>query len=225
MSEWEIITLLLIAAHVVLGFVATVYVSTNRAPSAAVAWVLAIIFIPFLGALWYLLVGAGRLPRARRDKQREVSELILARTEGLDAVSHGEQWPPWLATAARMNLALGALPIVGGNRAELLPDYEGSIARMAAEIDTAAAYVHVEFYILVLDDTTRVFFDACGALATAGCRSGCSSTTCRASCSRTAGRPSPRSSRWAPSGSRCSPCDHCVGSGSALICAITASSL
>lgn len=160
MPEWEIVTLLLIAAHVVLGFVATVYVSTNRAPSAAVAWVLAIIFVPFLGALWYLLVGAGRLPRARRDKQREVSELILARTEGLDAVSHGEQWPPWLATAARMNLSLGALPIVGGNRAELLPDYEGSIARMAAEIDTATAYVHVEFYILVLDDTTRVFFDA-----------------------------------------------------------------
>ena len=59
-----------------------------------------------------------------------------------------------------MNLTLGALPIVGGNRAELLADYEGSIAAMAAEIDTAAEYVHVEFYILVLDDTTRVFFDA-----------------------------------------------------------------
>lgn len=160
MPEWEIVTLLLLAAHVVLGFVATVYVSTNRAPSAAVAWVLAIIFIPFLGALWYLLVGAGRLPRSRRDKQREVSELILARTEGLDAVSHGEQWPPWLASATRMNRALGALPIVGGNRAELLPEYEGSIARMAAEIDTATVSVHVEFYILVLDDTTRVFFNA-----------------------------------------------------------------
>jgi len=59
-----------------------------------------------------------------------------------------------------MNLTLGALPIVGGNRAELLADYEGSIAAMAAEIDTATEYVHVEFYILVLDDTTRVFFDA-----------------------------------------------------------------
>ena len=160
MPGWEATTLLLLAAHVVLGFVATVLISTNRRPSAAVAWVLVIIFIPFLGALWYLLVGAGRLPRARREKQREVSDLILSRTEGLDAVSHGGEWPAWLASAARMNLTLGALPIVGGNRAELLADYEGSIAAMAAEIDTAAEYVHVEFYILVLDDTTRVFFDA-----------------------------------------------------------------
>ena len=160
MPGWEATTLLLLAAHVALGFVATVLISTNRRPSAAVAWVLVIIFIPFLGALWYLLVGAGRLPRTRREKQREVSELILARTEGLDAVSHGDEWPPWLASAARMNLTLGALPIVGGNRADLLPDYEGSIAAMAAEIDTATEYVHVEFYILVLDDTTRVFFDA-----------------------------------------------------------------
>ena len=160
MPGWEATTLLLLAAHVVLGFVATVLISTNRRPSAAVAWVLVIIFIPFLGALWYLLVGAGRLPRARREKQREVSDLILSRTEGLGAVSHGDEWPAWLASAARMNLTLGALPIVGGNRAELLADYEGSIAAMAAEIDTATEYVHVEFYILVLDDTTRVFFDA-----------------------------------------------------------------
>ncbi|HQA24093.1 MAG TPA: PLDc N-terminal domain-containing protein, partial [Rhodoglobus sp.] len=62
MPGWEATTLLLLAAHVVLGFVATVLISTNRRPSAAVAWVLVIIFVPFLGALWYLLVGAGRLP-------------------------------------------------------------------------------------------------------------------------------------------------------------------
>jgi len=159
-TGWEIAAIVAVAAHIVLGFIATVLISTNRRPSAAVAWVLVIVFIPLLGALWFLLVGAGRLPRARREKQREVSELILSRTQGLDAVSHGDEWPAWLASAARMNLELGALPIVGGNTAELLPDYDGSIARMAAQIDTATEYVHVEFYILVLDDTTRPFFDA-----------------------------------------------------------------
>ena len=156
----ELITLLLLAAHVIIGFIATIYISSSRKPSDAVAWVLAIIFIPFLGALWFLLVGAGRLPKARRDIQREVSERILARTEGLDLVSHGDEWPEWLHSAAAMNLALGALPMVGGNRATLLPHYEGSIEAMAAAIDTASQYVHVEFYILVLDDTTRVFFEA-----------------------------------------------------------------
>lgn len=162
MPGWELAAILAVAAHVVLGFIATVLISTNRRPSAAIAWVLVIIFIPLIGVVWFLLVGAGRLPRARREKQREVSELILSRTEGLDAVSHRDQWPSWLASAAHMNRELGALPMVGGNRADLLPDYDGSIARMAAQIDTATDYVHVEFYILVLDDTTRPFFEALG---------------------------------------------------------------
>ena len=157
---WEAITLIAVLAHVVVGFIATIVISARRPPAAAVAWVLAIIFIPVLGAAWYLLVGAGRLPAARREKQREVSSLILDRTEGLDLVSHGDEWPAWLGSGVAMNRTLGALPMVGGTAAELLPDYEESIARMAAEIDTATSFVHVEFYILVRDDTTRVFFDA-----------------------------------------------------------------
>ena len=160
MDAAAITAIVLLAAHVVIGFVATVAISANRTPSAAVAWVLAIVFIPFLGALWFLLVGAGRLPRARRERQREVSDLILARTEGLDQVGHRDEWPEWLGSAVALNVQLGALPMVGGNTAELLPEYEGSFARMAEEIDAATHTVHVEFYILVLDDSTRPFFDA-----------------------------------------------------------------
>jgi len=156
----DLIPALLTAAHVVIGFAATIYISATRKPSDAVAWVLAIIFIPFLGALWFLIVGFGRLPKARRDKQREVSDLILGRTEGIDLVSHKDEWPEWLVSAARMNRTLGALPMVGGNSAELLPDYDGSFASMAAAIDEATSYVHVEFYILVLDESTQPFFDA-----------------------------------------------------------------
>jgi phosphatidylserine/phosphatidylglycerophosphate/cardiolipin synthase-like enzyme len=124
--------------------------------------VLAIIFIPFLGVLVFLLVGVGRLPARRREKQREVNELILARTDGLDQVSHRDEWPPWLTSAVRLNRNLGALPMVGGNRVELLPDYEASITRMAAAVDEATEFVHVQFYILVLDSVTQPFFDALG---------------------------------------------------------------
>jgi cardiolipin synthase A/B len=156
----ETVGLVLLLAHLVIGFAATVSIAARRAPSAAVAWVLAIIFIPVIGALWYLLVGAGRLPESRRRKQREVSELILGRTEGLDAHSHGDEWPDWLHSAVAMNQKLGALPMVGGTEASLLPDYDGTFIEMAAAIDEARDYVHVEFYILVLDETTAGFFDA-----------------------------------------------------------------
>jgi len=160
MEQVEIVAVVLLAAHVVIGLVATVLISANRSPSAAVAWVLAIVFIPFLGALWFLLVGVGRLPKSRRDKQRDVNRAILDRTEGLNRVGHREEWPEGLASAVRMNVELGALPMVGGNSAELLDDYEGSLARMVRDIDEAGDHVHVEFYILVKDHATEPFFDA-----------------------------------------------------------------
>ena len=156
----EGITLLLIAAHALVVLTAAVYISARRMPSAAIAWILAITFVPLLGILWFLLVGAGRLPRRRRDQQREVNRVMLDRAPGEWEVGHREEWPEALASAARLNRELGALPIVGGTRASLEGDYTETFRRMIADIDTAVSTVHVEFFIVVLDDTTRPFIDA-----------------------------------------------------------------
>ena len=156
----SLITILVFAAHIIIGFIAAIYISSTRTPSAAIAWVLVIIFLPLVGGIWYLLMGAGRLPKRRREKQLEVNQAYLARTEGVDQLSHRDEWPAWLGSAVHMNVELGALPMVGGTRAALLSSYEGSIQAMADEIDTATDYVHVEFFILVKDPTTQVFFDA-----------------------------------------------------------------
>ena len=139
---------------------AAVLISTNRKPSSAIAWILAVIFIPVLGILFFLLVGFGKLPRRRRDKQREVCEAILARTDGLDLVSHRDEWPDWLASMVTMNRNLGSLPMVGGNSAELIEGYSGSIQAMADAIDAAEHFVHVEFFILVADEATEPIFAA-----------------------------------------------------------------
>ncbi len=164
----DLIAIIAVALHVVLGSIAVILISARRRPSTAIAWMLTIIFIPYLGAIAFFLVGLSRLPKRRREKQREVSELILARTEGLDRVSHRDEWPEWLGSSVRLNENLGALPMVGGTRAELTDDYEGSIASMAADIDTAQSYVHVEFFILALDDTTEPFFAALERAAARG---------------------------------------------------------
>ncbi len=151
---------LLLAGHIILGAWAVAYISARRRPATAIAWMLTIIFVPYVGLVAFLLVGFSRLPKVRRDKQKYVNELILERTEGLDQLSHREDWPLSLPGLVTLNTTLGALPMVGGNDVELLPDYHGSIAAMAAEIDCAERYVHVEFYILVHDAATRPFFDA-----------------------------------------------------------------
>ncbi|MET1152996.1 PLDc N-terminal domain-containing protein, partial [Arthrobacter sp.] len=110
LNDSETIALLALAVHIFLVAVAAVLVSMNRRPSSAIAWVLAIIFIPLLGAVAYLFVGYSKLPKARRDKQREVNNLVLARTEGSSLVSRGADWPGWLHSLVMLNSNLGALP-------------------------------------------------------------------------------------------------------------------
>ncbi len=50
--------------------------------------------------------------------------------------------------------------MVGGNSAKMQIDYEQNILDIAADIDLAQSYVHVEFYILSFDSVTEPIFDA-----------------------------------------------------------------
>lgn len=153
---WVIVLTL---THVVVVFVAAVAVSVNRRPASAIAWILTIIFVPIAGLMTFLLIGVGRLPARRRAVQAEVSALMTAR-EDVGARAITPESPRWLRSSVTLNTTLGALPMLSGNTARLIEGYDESIAAMADDIDRATSYVHVEFYILVLDDTTRPFFDA-----------------------------------------------------------------
>jgi cardiolipin synthase len=146
--------------HVLLGFIGIVLISANRNPASAIAWLLAIIFIPLLGFIAYLFIGLSKLPRARLEKQREIDAIAKERSVGKDLVSDRKEWPSWLPSAVTLNQNLGALPMVGGNMATLLPEYEASFAAMAADVDNATETVYVEFFILVHDETTAPLFDS-----------------------------------------------------------------
>ena len=52
------------ALHVLLALAVAVYVSMNRNPSSAIAWVMAVVFIPLLGILFFLLVERGVCPES-----------------------------------------------------------------------------------------------------------------------------------------------------------------
>ena len=118
------------------------------------AWLLLIFIIPFVGFLIFLLLGRTRLERKRWHQQAEVNALVAERIAGLPTISHGVAGPAYLESVATLNRNLGALPVLGGNRIDLFPDYGASIASMTAEIDQATSWVHVEFYITAWDDVT-----------------------------------------------------------------------
>ncbi|MET0839073.1 MAG: cardiolipin synthase [Marmoricola sp.] len=148
--------------------VALVVVPRDRLPTSAMAWLLAIFFIPVIGVLLFLLIGNPKLPEKRRAKQQEMDALIARESEGLAVPSRKESWPPWLDQVVTLTQTMTAMPLVGGNSARLISDYSGSLAAMAQEIDTATSYVHVEFYIFSLDPTTAPFFDALESAARRG---------------------------------------------------------
>ncbi|MBM7831955.1 cardiolipin synthase [Agromyces cerinus] len=155
-----IIGVVLVLADWAIRIAALIIVPRGRKPTAAMAWLLAIFLIPFVGIAFFLLIGSVKLPKRRREKQREINAMIAAKTEGVDLTPDRATWPEWFATLTEQNRTLGALPPAGGNTADLIGDYQASIDAMAAEIDTAARFVHVEFYIVSFDDTTRGFFAA-----------------------------------------------------------------
>jgi cardiolipin synthase len=148
--------------------VAIIVVPRNRKPTAGMAWLLAIFFIPYFGVLFFLLIGNPKLPKHRREKQAEVDRAILEATHGVERVSDTRSWPSWFEGIVQMNRNLGSMPLVGSNSAHLIGEYQDSLDQMATAIRGAKAYVHVEFYIFALDKTTAPFFDALGEAAARG---------------------------------------------------------
>lgn len=132
----------------------------RRKPTAAMAWLLAIFLFPYFGILLFLLIGSIKLPKSRVQEQARIDARIRERVAlaGLD-VPHADE-PKWFQTVLTQAENLTGIPALHGNAMTLNGDYNGSILQMAQEVDKAQRYVHVEFFIIGFDDTTRPFFTA-----------------------------------------------------------------
>ena len=168
-TGWALVWVIFVfVLDITVRILAIIFVPRNRRPTAAMAWLLAIYFIPIVGVLLFLLIGNPRLPRKRRRKQEVINESIRQMSRGLDLGTLRPNAPDWFRSLVRLNHNLGAMPISGDNGAILISGYEESIDTMAAAIREAQDYVHVEFYILQSDATTESFFAAMEEVAARG---------------------------------------------------------
>jgi cardiolipin synthase len=158
----------ILVVDIAIRIAAIIVVPRNRRPTAAMAWLLAIYFIPFIGVFLFLLIGTPRLPRKRRRKQDAINDYIHETSSHLDFGSLRPHAPDWFTTMVRMNRKLGSMPLAGDNEAHLISEYAESLAAMAAAIRGAKKYVHVEFYILLTDAATEDFFQALEEVARRG---------------------------------------------------------
>ncbi len=164
---WWVIAFLLIL-DIAIRVTAIIVIPRNRRPTSAMAWLLAIFFIPYVGVFLFLLIGNPRLPRARRRKQDQINEYIKETSENLHFGTLRPNAPEWFQALVQMNQNMGALPLSGDNGARLISDYQESLDAMADAIRRAETYVHVEFYILQTDAATDNFFRALEEVAARG---------------------------------------------------------
>ncbi|MEI3846050.1 MULTISPECIES: cardiolipin synthase [unclassified Microbacterium] len=162
---WAVLVLLL---DLTIRIAAIIIVPRNRRPTAAMAWLLAIYFIPIIGVFLFLLIGNPRLPRKRRRKQERINEYIHDTSASLDFGTLRPHAPSWFTSLVTLNRNLGAMPLAGDNSAQIISDYQESLDAMADAIRAAERYVHVEFYILQADESTDNFFRALEEVAARG---------------------------------------------------------
>jgi cardiolipin synthase len=151
---------LAVLVHAAIVVTALIVIPRGRKPTAAMAWILLIVILPGVGVVLYLVIGSVRLPAKRRAEQARIDGIIRDRVRENELERTDADWPRWFERVVRQNETLTALPASWGNEASLYGDYQASIDAMAAEIDTAQSFVHVEFFIVAWDDTTRGFFAA-----------------------------------------------------------------
>ncbi len=164
-ADWTIVSITLYSFLFLIPIVMLFVVPHNRRPTSAIAWLLLIALLPLIGLPIFLLFGNTKLSRQRRAQQRLMDELVGAR------VREDQQNPdlaPFVCPPipssyepfARLNAALGGLPVFAGNQVELLSDYLHTLQRLVRDIDQARRYVHVEYFALSRDAETEPVFAA-----------------------------------------------------------------
>jgi cardiolipin synthase len=155
-------------AHVstVVGFVLALFffarlMHERRAPANTFAWILVVVFIPWLGVPLYLMLGGRKLRRLVRDKKalvQTVPEICRAETSHV-----------CLPVAKTVGAAGGFAP-VGGNQVRFLLTGEEEFAELERRILAARHSIHIATFILSSDATGRRIVDLLAKRAREGVR-------------------------------------------------------
>lgn len=159
---------LIIFLDYLLKFVALGWVPQKRRPSSAMAWLLAIFLIPFVGILLFILIGSPVVNRRRHNIQVQATQMIRDITREEPDVPTGHRVTEEQLSMVQLNRELTAMPAAGGTMKKLYSDYAESIRAIAEAIDEAKHYVNVEIYIMAWDETTDPFFQALARAADRG---------------------------------------------------------
>lgn len=167
LTSWFNTGLLLLDIFIVAVLLPTV-VQQRRESGATLAWVLVIVFVPFLGLLSFWLFGTTRL-HLRRRKRRRVEEKFANALQQVQISLNGEQCisgiSPSLLTLVNKLDEIGPL---GGNAVEIMREGEHLFDTLEQAFAAAKQHIHLIYYIWEPDYTGERLRDALVSAAQRG---------------------------------------------------------
>jgi cardiolipin synthase A/B len=134
----------------------------KKRPSATLAWLWAIVFIPFVGAFFYFGFGTDRLKR-RRLRRRHIHSSRSSRQEGSEFSTDDaterllERLPKRDLQFLQLLSRINHLPTSSACSLRILRDAKEFYSALEERIAGARHHVHVEFYIWNNDETGARF--------------------------------------------------------------------
>lgn len=120
--------------------------SERRQPTNTVAWLLAIILLPWIGVPLYLLLGGRKLRRLAHRKS-PLCPVLPSMVPASARIA--------LSPTAQLITTAGACPPIGGNKIQFLTTGEQAYRALAAQIAAAQHSIHITTFILARDDTGK----------------------------------------------------------------------
>lgn len=171
MESWlQDVSLLSVLHAVIIAVVVPVVVLTKKDSTAAIAWCLAVVFLPFLGALLFWEFGYNYLYRISRRRREHLDSFQRAHPPTASEATRGDGRHAESIDneLARMAMRANAFAPARGNRADVFADTRAAFASMLAAIGAARHHVHAEFFIIRGDETGGRFLAALAERARAG---------------------------------------------------------
>ncbi len=160
----DVASFLLLGVYALSLSLIPVVINKRKRPVVTVAWMMAIIFLPYVGAVMFLVFGTERIVNKGRVKLFS-NDFLKQHLEDMEA-----QWAPDLFSGNKDDNSSNSLEkiilisekysffkVVGHNNIELLVDADQAYPAMERAIRDATDHINLEFYIFQIDDVGKKF--------------------------------------------------------------------
>ena len=136
-----------------------------REPRAMLVWILALLLLPVVGLVLFVLTGEPRMERTRRRRHRRRQRLhpsLTSKAENLRQ-KHGEKaaslTDPSAAKLMSLATRISERAPTTGNQVTIYHEDEQNFNAIIEAVEQARDHVHLEYYIFQPDETGRVLRD------------------------------------------------------------------